>query len=89
MTTSLKPVTASGLQGINSMPRKARPPKPVFTTTIHGSYDVSIAQTEAGRFTVTYGKQVHADLDYSAAGLDLGLSIMHALVCAGKLEGLF
>jgi hypothetical protein len=47
---------------------------------------VRLIQTGKDRFTVVYGKQVKADLNYAQAAAEYGRSVMHALACEGMLD---
>jgi hypothetical protein len=41
--------------------------------------DITLMQHGFDRFSVTYGKQFHTDLDYGQAATELGACIMHAI----------
>lgn len=51
-----------------------------------GDLGVRLIQNGIGNFTVVYGKQVRAGLDYSEAAYEYGRAIMHALACEGMLD---
>lgn len=50
------------------------------------AFPIKVEQTGKDRFIVTYGVQVTKGLDYGRAAAELGTSIMHALVCNGKMD---
>lgn len=50
------------------------------------AFPIKLTQTGRDRFTITYGKQVDAGINYEAAALQLGANIMHALAYDGKLD---
>lgn len=50
------------------------------------AFGVKLEQNGIDRFTVTYGKQVKRNLNYSQAAHEYGACIMHALACGGKLD---
>lgn len=52
----------------------------------HACNRVILSQQGSNNFTVTYGKQARAELNYEQAALELGACIMHALACDGKLD---
>jgi hypothetical protein len=56
-----------------------------FRTTLAG-FDIVLSQNGPDDFTVTYGRQIRANLDYVRASAELGACIMHALACDGKLD---
>ena len=58
---------------------------PAIVATIAG-FDISIEQTSANQFTVTYGQQTRAGLDYYDAAREIGLCAMHALACDGGIQ---
>ena len=47
---------------------------------------VVLTQQGVDRFTVQYGKQVDADLDYGTAALKFGAGVMHYAACDGKRD---
>lgn len=47
---------------------------------------VTMTQQGPDRFTVRYGMQVRARLDYSSACTELGAAIMHALACDSLID---
>ena len=47
---------------------------------------VTLQQRGKNNFLVRYGKQVHAELTYSQACMELGKSIMHQTACDGDLD---
>lgn len=49
-------------------------------------FEIRLTQSAAGKFTVTYGKQVFPGLSYGDAAKQLGQVIMHALACESKLD---
>lgn len=57
----------------------------VFTHDIWG-VEVRLTQQGADKFTVRYGKQVTAGLDYAKAAYELGCCLMHALACEGMID---
>jgi hypothetical protein len=59
-----------------------------FQTTIAG-FEISLLQTGPDTFDVIYGKQRIGNLDYVSAAKELGLTIMHASACEGKLTSDF
>lgn len=50
------------------------------------AFPIALDQTGRDKFTVTYGKQVRAGLDYAQAAHEFGLCVMHALACDGLLD---
>lgn len=50
------------------------------------AFPVKLMQQGRDRFTILYGLMSKTDLDYEEAGRELGLCIMHALSCEGKLD---
>ncbi len=56
-------------------------------TTSAGAYPIALYHTGKDKFTVTYGLSLATGLNYQAAALELGQSIMHSLMCDGQLEG--
>lgn len=50
------------------------------------AFPIELLQRGKDNFTVIYGKQVRVGLNYEDAGKELGLSIMHALACDGRLD---
>jgi hypothetical protein len=50
------------------------------------AFPIRLIQTGKERFTVQYGKQVDAGLDYMKAAHILGTDIFHALMCDGKID---
>lgn len=56
-----------------------------YETTLAG-FPIKLEQAANGRFRVTYGAQVDADLTYAEAAKALGLNVMHALACEGQLD---
>jgi hypothetical protein len=49
-------------------------------------YPVKLEQTGLDRFTVTYGLQVRAGLDYAEAAKEYGKCILHSATCAGRIK---
>ena len=47
---------------------------------------IKLHQQGKNKFTVTYGKQIDANLSYADAASKLGEALMHALACEGKLN---
>lgn len=67
------------------MPATLNTQRTVFTGG--KSFPITMTQNaRTGRFTVSYGQQVNADLPYSMAARILGSFIMHDAACAGLLE---
>lgn len=58
-----------------------------FETELAG-FQIRLSQYRSapGRFTVIYGQEVREGLTYEQAGAKLGLAIMHAAACEGKLD---
>ena len=56
----------------------------VFKTEIAG-YEITLMQDNKGTYLVQYGYQRYVTENYSAAAKELGLCIMHALTCDGKI----
>ena len=54
--------------------------------TIAGAHDIALDQQGKDRFRVTYGVQVKEGLTYAEAAKELGVCIMHALACDGRLD---
>lgn len=49
-------------------------------------FPIELRQRGPDNFTVQYGQQIKSGLDYTAAALELGACIMHALACDSKLD---
>ena len=49
-------------------------------------YNIILLQNNHDNFTVQYGAEVEANLDYSQAAKAVGFCIMHALSCDGKIN---
>lgn len=47
---------------------------------------VTLQQRGKDNFAVRYGKEVHAELTYGQAAMELGKSLMHQLAGDGKLD---
>lgn len=52
----------------------------------NGSFPVRLYQTGFDQFTVEYGKQVKARLNYADAASELGACLMHLCACEGHLD---
>lgn len=50
------------------------------------AFPITVEQSGPDRFTVTYGIQVKAGLDYAQAAAWYGECVFHALACDGKLD---
>jgi hypothetical protein len=50
------------------------------------AFPIRLEQEGRDDFRVVYGKQVDQHLSYGRAASQLGLDIMHALACDGKLD---
>ncbi len=63
--------------------------KTCFEITSAG-FPIRLEQSEAkssgNLFRVTYGQEVTEQLSYDEAARELGLAIMHAAACEGKLD---
>ena len=53
---------------------------------VDGDCPVKLEQSTRGKFRVTYGAEVHADLNYAIAAKKYGYCVFHSLACAGKLN---
>lgn len=51
-----------------------------------GQFTVSLWQSKADGFAVTYGLQVALNLPFVDACTELGECLLHALTCAGKVR---
>ncbi len=49
-------------------------------------FNVALYQYGHKDFRVEYGQEVHDHISYAEAARQLGLSIMHALTCEGRLK---
>lgn len=56
----------------------------LFESTPHSG--VKVEQTGIDRFTVTYGQQVIAGLDYKHAAEEFGYCVFHHLACQSLLD---
>lgn len=63
----------------------ARGTRTVFATDAL-AFPISCTQQGRDSFTVTYGKQTTAKLNYAAACRELGIVLFHALACDGRLD---
>ena len=59
--------------------------EPAFSITLAG-FPIELSQNSRGKFTVTYGKQVHKGMTYGQAAKELGVCIMHALACESLID---
>lgn len=72
------------------MPKKTqknRPPVKLANCKGKDSYDVSLWRY-GKTFTVIYGEEQKAGLDYSNAARAFGLAVLHACACEGLLDGM-
>jgi len=53
---------------------------------LNGSFPIRLWQHGKDNFTVEYGKQINASLDYAVACCKLGQAIFHCLACDDKLD---
>ncbi len=66
--------------------RKPKPkPQPIWRCG-NIAFPLELSRTGRNRYTVQYGKQVKAGLDYLQAASELGVCLMHALACEGKVD---
>lgn len=49
-------------------------------------FDITLDQRGPDNFTVHYGQQHDANLDYAQAAAKLGQAIMHAWACEGRID---
>jgi hypothetical protein len=71
-----------------SSPAASKTPKrkPLLCFEIDISSRIALERLANKRFRVTYGKQVKSQLNYNDAAAELGLVLMHALQCEGRLD---
>ncbi len=55
-------------------------------TFTDGDVPVTMHQSPHGWFTVTYGKQMRAELTYEETAVEYGECVMHSLTCAAILD---
>lgn len=60
-------------------------PVTAHTETVEGQCTVALLVQPCGLYSVVYGDESRTDLDYTTAAKHYGLSLMHALQCAGQL----
>lgn len=59
--------------------------KTVYHMTIAG-FDIKLDQYGRERYAVMYGAQYQENLSYTEAATQLGVAIMHGLICEGKMD---
>ena len=57
----------------------------VFKTEVAG-YEITLQQNSKGEFIVSYGYQQYKTDSYKQAAKEIGVCILHALACEGKIE---
>lgn len=57
----------------------------IFKTEIAG-YEITLQQNSKGEFIVGYGYQQYKTDSYKQAAKEIGVCILHALACEGKIE---
>ena len=57
-----------------------------FKLETPAGYTIKLHQRRRDCFRVTYGSEVHDNLDYATACYRLGQAIMHASTCVGKVR---
>jgi hypothetical protein len=60
--------------------------KKLIHETLGLGFPLQLFKTGKDSYTVVYGKQVNAWLDYAGAAHEYGECLMHALQCLGKLD---
>jgi hypothetical protein len=66
--------------------KKPKPnPRPIWSCG-NIAFPLELSRTGRGRYTVQYGKQEKRNLDYLQAASELGVCLMHALACDGKVD---